>query len=135
MVEYICSLFNIKEDNLIGFFSGWSNPPNTSKHLEILKNSNHFWLAVEVSSGNVIGFINAISDKTLSAYIPLLEVLPEYRNKGIGTELVRRMLTTLEEYYMVDLVCEENLVNFYKRFEMFEGKAMLLRNFKQQNGK
>jgi hypothetical protein len=32
-----------------------------------------------VDNGRVIGFITAVTDKVLSAYIPLLEVLPAYR--------------------------------------------------------
>ena len=39
-------------------------------------------------SGQVVGFITAISDGVLSAYIPLLEVLPGWRSQGIGGELV-----------------------------------------------
>ena len=33
-------------------------------------------------AGRVVGFVTAISDGVLSAYIPLLEVLPEYQGAG-----------------------------------------------------
>lgn len=135
MIKYISALTNITEENLKGFFVNWPNPPKAKKHLKILENSSYFWLAIDSSSGNVIGFINAISDKTLSAYIPLLEVLPEYQGQGIGSELVRNMMITLKDYYMIDLLCDDNLINFYKRFNMFEGRGMLLRNYKMQSGK
>jgi predicted N-acetyltransferase YhbS len=61
----------------------------------------------------VVGFVTAISDGVLSAFIPLLEVLPEYRSEGIGKELVRRLLAQLERFYMVDLCCDAGLEPFY----------------------
>ena len=65
----------------------------------------------------MVGFITAISDGVLSAFIPLLEVLPA-PGPGIGSELVRRMLSELEDFYMVDLVCDPELEPFYRRFEL-----------------
>lgn len=135
MIKYIDNIENIKSENLSGFFAGWPNPPSKEKHLEILKNSAYIVLAVEFETNQVVGFINAISDKILSSYIPLLEVLPEYKNKGIGQELVKRMFEKLKNYYMVDICCDQELVNFYKKFEMQEVKAMIKRNYKMQSGK
>ena len=63
----------------------------------------------------------------LSAYIPLLEVLPEYQGTGIGTELMRRLLAELRDLYMVDLVCDPQLENFYRRFGMVLQSGMALR--------
>ena len=71
-----------------------------------------------VHEGRVLGFVTAISDGVLSAFIPLLEVLPERQGQGIGSELVRRILGELEDFYMVDLVCDPELEGFYRRFEM-----------------
>ncbi len=62
----------------------------------------------------VVGFVTAISDGVMSAFIPLLEVRPEYRHQGIGTELVRRLLAQLDEFYMVDLCCDADLEPFYR---------------------
>lgn len=135
MIEYIDSLKTITEENLKGFFEGWVNRPTTQKHINILENSSYFWLAIDSNTGNVVGFINTISDKTLCAYIPLLEVLPEYQEQGIGSKLVMLMLNTLKDYYMIDLLCDDSLTDFYKRFNMFEGKGMMVRNFKMQCGK
>jgi ribosomal protein S18 acetylase RimI-like enzyme len=77
----------------------------------------------------VVGFITAISDGVLSAYVPLLEVLPNYRQQGIGSELVRQMIETLRGMYMVDLVCDPELEGFYARFGMKPYTAMIIRNF------
>lgn len=61
----------------------------------------------------VVGFATAISDGVMSAFIPLLEVLPEYQRRGIGGELIRRLLGQLDHLYMVDLCCDGDLEPFY----------------------
>lgn len=85
MIRYTDSLEGIAPAQLSGgFFEGWPNPPSPETHLKILKNSDYTMLAIDEETGQVVGFITAISDGTLSAYIPLLEVLPAYRRRGIG---------------------------------------------------
>ena len=86
-------------------------------------------------SNKIIGFINAISDGILSAYIPLLEVLPKYQKQGIGSELVKKMLEELNDFYMVDLCCDESLQPFYEKFDMLKSQAMICRNYKHQGGR
>jgi predicted N-acetyltransferase YhbS len=44
--------------------------------------------------------------------MPLLEVRREWRGKGVGSELVRRILAELDGLYMVDVVCDPELVPF-----------------------
>jgi ribosomal protein S18 acetylase RimI-like enzyme len=116
-----------------GFFAGWRNAPSADKHFEILSNSDYIVLAVE-DHRKVVGFINAVSDKTLSAYVPLLEVLPEYQKQGIGRELVRMMLEILKDFYMVDLCCDETIVSFYQKFKMTRTCGMIIRNYNKQQG-
>ena len=108
MVQFIDSAENLTVGQLAGFFVGWPKRPTPETHLKILQNSRHVVLAIDESTDNIVGFITAISDGVLSAYIPLLEVLPEYQGQGIGKELVRRILGLLSDYYMVDLTCDEN---------------------------
>ncbi|WOV89117.1 GNAT family N-acetyltransferase [Sporosarcina oncorhynchi] len=131
---YRNSLDSISPDMLNGFFEGWPNPPNPETHLKLLKNSSRVVIALDDKTNQVIGFITAISDSVLSAYIPLLEVLPEYKNKGIGIELVNRMLKELDHIYMVDLCCDDDLVPYYEKFNMMRSNGMVLRNYKMQAG-
>jgi ribosomal protein S18 acetylase RimI-like enzyme len=116
MVEYTESLDGVTPEHLYGFFVGWSRVPTPEKHLDVLRGSAHVVLARD--GERVVGFVTAVGDGVLSAFIPLLEVLPEYQGQGIGTELMRRMLDRLESLYMVDLCCDADLEPFYRRFGM-----------------
>jgi ribosomal protein S18 acetylase RimI-like enzyme len=134
MISYSISAEHLEPRQLRGFFVGWPNPPSPETHLRILKQSHAIVLALDDASDRVVGFINALSDGVLSAYIPLLEVLPEYQKRGIGGELVRRLLKRYEDYYMIDLICDKKTVKFYSRFGMREINGMMIRNFERQNG-
>ena len=90
---YKTSIEGITHQMLHGFFVNWANPPSPDAHLRILQGSFKFVLAVDEANNQVVGFINAISDGVLSAYIPLLEVLPDYQKQGIGKELVSRIMS------------------------------------------
>jgi ribosomal protein S18 acetylase RimI-like enzyme len=112
-VEYADSLNGVGPENLAGFFVGWPELPSAERHLELLRSSDHVVLARE--GEQVVGFVTAISDGVLSAYVPLLEVLPAHQGRGIGSELMRRLLARLESLYMVDLCCDSDLEPFYSR--------------------
>jgi len=134
MIEYSEKVDDLSAGQLEGFFVGWPDPPSAETHLKLLQNSYAVVLAKDSGTGRVVGFINAIGDGVLSAYIPLLEVLPSYQRRGIGGELVRRMIEKLKALYMIDLVCDERLVDFYREFGMKPYRAMMIRNFQYQSG-
>ena len=134
MIKYIEDCENIEPAMLTGFFEGWPNPPDTEMHLKILRQSQHVVLALDDANNRVVGFINAVSDNVHSAYIPLLEVLPEYRKRGIGREMVERMLKKLNHIYDISLICDANLNDFYERFDMKPFNAMIIRNYDRQSG-
>lgn len=134
-MRYIDSPESVSPHQLQGFFVGWPNPPSPEKHRELLEKSDCWILAIDETTEMVVGFITAITDHVLSAYIPLLEVLPSYQEQGIGTELVRRMLEKLNSLYMVDLLCDPDLQPFYERAGMMPASGMLLRNYHRQSGR
>jgi ribosomal protein S18 acetylase RimI-like enzyme len=135
MILYTDSAADITPDNLRGFFHGWPDPPSPETHLKLLADSAEVVLALDDETGDVVGFITAISDGILSAYIPLLEVLPAYQGRGIGSELTRRMLDKLEDLYMVDLICDPQLQPFYARLGMRPASGMMLRHYDRQRGR
>ncbi|MDX9971353.1 MAG: GNAT family N-acetyltransferase [FCB group bacterium] len=128
MILYTESLEGVTAERLRGFFHGWSTRPDAETHLRMLQNSDAVILAIDDRHGNVIGFVSAITDKVLTAHIPYVEVLPQYRNQGIGRELTTRMMKKLRDFYLVGLVCGMGLQDFYSSFGMTPANAMILRN-------
>lgn len=113
MIRYTDDISKLRADQLHGFFVGWPARPTPDQHLAVLRGSYRVVLAV--TRDRVVGFVNAISDGVLTAFIPWLEVLPDYQGRGIGTELTRRMLASLGGLYSVDLTCDPELRTYYQR--------------------
>lgn len=133
-LSYVDSTDRITPEMLRGFFSDWPTPPSAETHFRLLESSDEIVVAIDDETGNVVGFITALSDGLLSAHITFLEVLPSYRGRGIGQELMRRMLAKLRGLYAVDLVCNPELRPFYERFGMKPSVAMTLRDRARQSG-
>lgn len=133
-LAYRDNLDGLSADQLRGFFVGWPDPPSPETHLCLLTGSYRSILAVDEVTGQVIGFVTAISDGVLSAYIPLLEVLPDYQSQGVGQELMRRILSDLGHLYMVDLLCDPELQPYYESLGMMPGSGMMIRQYERQSG-
>ena len=63
----------------------------------------------------LVGLGNAISDGYLVVYYPHLLVLPEYQRRGIGTELMRRLLARYGEFHQHILVADGRALDFYRK--------------------
>lgn len=135
MIKYVHTLEDISPEQLDGFFEGWPDPPSREVHFRLLQKSDEVILAIDENSNKVVGFITAITDQVLSAYIPFIEVLGNYRGQGIGKKLVRLMLAHLKDFYMIDLLCDEDLQEFYEKLGMSKARGMMIRNYEYQSGK
>ena len=127
MIDYLTILENITPDDLEGFFVGWKHPLSAEEPYQILKNSSYFVLAYDTQVKRVVGFVNALSDGVNFAFIPMIEVLPAYQKRGIGTELMERILHILSHISCIDLTCDVDMQSFYKRFGMVESNGMMIR--------
>jgi ribosomal protein S18 acetylase RimI-like enzyme len=134
MIAYTDSADGVAEDMLSGFFVGWPNPPSRKTHLKLLESSDEVILALDDETGQVVAFVTAISDQILCAFIPLLEVLPAYQGRGVGRELVRRMVEKLHGRYAIDLICDPELQPFYASLGMRPVSGMALRDYARQSG-
>jgi ribosomal protein S18 acetylase RimI-like enzyme len=78
------------------------------------------------------GFARAISDGAFNAYISTVAVLPEYQRRGLGRELVRRLLAGRDGIQFV-LHANDHAYPFYLRlnlgFEPFENVLARPRKF------
>jgi ribosomal protein S18 acetylase RimI-like enzyme len=114
------------------FFEGWLDPPPPETLLQILEASDHVVIAVR--DDEVIGFVTALSDGILSAFITLLEVAPQDHGKGIGHSLINQLMEEIGDLYMVDLVCDANLSRFYAELGFAATTGMSRRNYAVQSG-
>lgn len=126
MIRFSGGLDGMGPEDFSAFCDGWSSKPSPERFFQALQGSRHVILAKD--GEKVVGFINAISDGELFAFIPMLEVVAEYRSQGIASELVRLMVDKCGNLYGIDLLCDANLVPFYERFGMQEVSGMCLRN-------
>lgn len=127
-IRYLDDPSGLTADRLAGFWEGWPSVPTPEQHLAALQGSEVAVLAVERPTGRVVGFATAIGDGAIAAFIPFVEVLPGYRGRGIGRELVRRVLDRLRDRYSIDLVCDEELVPFYEGLGFVRLVAMSIRD-------
>ncbi|HUS61312.1 MAG TPA: GNAT family N-acetyltransferase [Acidimicrobiales bacterium] len=132
-IEYRHDIDGIHPEQLEGFFVGWPNPPSPTNHLRLLQGSDAIVVACDVDQ--IVGFVTAITDGVLAAYIPLLEVLPSHQGRGIASALIARLLDAIGDLYMVDTACDDDLVPFYERFNMQRGNAMVRRSYASQSGR
>ena len=134
MIIYSDTLDGLTPDRIRGFFVGWPHPLTPKTHLKLLRGSTHFILAIDDTSGAVVGYITALSDGFHAAFIPNLEVLPAYQGQGIGTALMQGMLEKLNDHYAIDLMCDASMQPFYERLGLRRSVGMVVRNFDRQSG-
>jgi GNAT superfamily N-acetyltransferase len=126
VISYRTDLHGLTETDLTGFFVGWPTPPSPAQHLAVLRGS--YRVVIARSGDDVVGFVNMISDGVLTAFVPWLEVRPEFQGQGIGTELMRRIVAEAAHLYSVDLTCDDALRPYYERLGMTALTGMGLRN-------
>ncbi len=82
----------------------------------IIAGSHCFMVASE--GDEVVGMGRAISDRASDAYIQDMTVQETYRDMGVGTEILKRILSRLEEdgIKWIGLIAERNSHGFYEHF-------------------
>lgn len=63
----------------------------------------------------LIGFARAVSDGKFRAYIEDVVIHNSYREEGIGTKMVSKLLDELSHIDVISLFCEEKLLPFYEK--------------------
>lgn len=128
MISYTSDLDPLGPGAFDGFFVGWPHPPSATTLKTLLSQAPYVSLALD--DHHLIGFCYAISDGLLSAYIPLLEVRPDYQKQGIGKALVLHLMAQLKHHYMIDLCCDSELEPFYNTLGFHPVRGMIYRNYK-----
>jgi predicted N-acetyltransferase YhbS len=134
MIRYQDNLEKLESYAIDGFCVGWKKPLSDNNLKAVIANSTFILLAIEDETNRIIGIITALSDKTNWAFIPYLEVVPEYQKQGIGKELMGRMLDKLGNINCIDLTCDPEMQPFYEQFGMLKSEGMVIRKYLHQSG-
>ena len=72
----------------------------------------------------LVGLIEVLDDKELTAYIHYLLVHPSCQNRGIGTSLIKRVKQIYKDYLYLIVICEnKNTVSFYEKQDFSEAEG------------
>ncbi|MBQ8623094.1 MAG: GNAT family N-acetyltransferase [Oscillospiraceae bacterium] len=96
---------------------GWSRMENEYKSPLM---TSYYHIAA-YDKDELVGYIDCVSNGVTDAYIQDLMVHPDYQGKGIGTDLMNKMIGYLKEkrIYMISVVFEERLKPFYEKFGFY----------------
>jgi|OpeIllAssembly_1097287.scaffolds.fasta_scaffold161435_3 GNAT superfamily N-acetyltransferase len=95
---------------------GWWKDTYTSTGIPtLIKGSLAFVIAIDNTTKKTIGMGRAISDGVSDAYIQDLIVLPSYREKGIGTQILQKLIKTCHSkgIHWIGLIAEPGSDPFY----------------------
>jgi len=106
------------EDEMVELYKAggwWKDTYNKSGVKHLIKGSFAFAVVVDKKSGKAIGMGRLLSDGISDAYIQDLVILPEYRNLGIGKQLVKKLVEYCHSKGVrwIGLISEPDQDNFY----------------------
>ncbi len=128
-MTYLTNTSTLRSFEIGDFYDGWKKKPNRETFLKSIEQADYIVLAIDEEKNKLIGYITAVSDGVLSAYIPFLEVDKEYQNQGIGTALLEKMLEQVGHLYMVDVTVDKDKAGFYEKADFQAWSAMIKRNY------
>ena len=91
----------------------WSSGKYPDKLVRAMKNSDSVISAWD--GKKLIGLINALSDGIMTAYFHYLLVHPDYQSKGIGKNLVEKILKKYKPYARKVVIAYNREIEFYKK--------------------
>jgi ribosomal protein S18 acetylase RimI-like enzyme len=102
-------------DQLTGLLNtvGWHRRTSDRVRLAQLV-SGSLWVVSAWEGNQLVGFARAISDGAFNAYISTVAVLPAYQRRGIGRELIHRLVEGRDGIQFV-LHANERAYGFYLR--------------------
>jgi len=118
MTIIYCDKHEIDLDQLTVLFNsvGWERRTADRDRLAQLVHGS-LYVVSAWDGDQLAGFARAISDGAFNAYISTVAVLPEYQKRGIGRELIRRLLDGRDQLQFV-LHANENAYPFYLHLDL-----------------
>jgi len=93
----------------------WKEEYNQRELPHLIRGSFLFVVAVDRKTGHAVGMGRVISDGVSDGYIQDLVVLPEYRNTGIGAQIVSTLVKKCLEKGIswIGIIAEPDTEKFY----------------------
>lgn len=91
---------------------GWSSAKKPKQLLNGLRCS-HALVTARVD-GKLVGIANAISDGHLVVYYPHMAVHPDFRRRGIGSAIMKRLQKKYAGFHQQQLTADREAVRFYE---------------------
>lgn len=107
------------EDEIVDLYKAggwWKDSYDKSGIKHLITGSFAFAVVTHKSTDKAIGMGRVLSDGVSDAYIQDLVILPEYRNKGIGKKLVKKLIDYCKSknIFWIALIAEPDQDGFYK---------------------
>ena len=114
VIEY-SSRRNIPVGKLIDLYraNGWSSAEKPDLLRKALRNSDA--LVSAWADKELVGLANAISDGYLVVYYPHMLVHPEYQGRGIGAEIMKRLMKKYQGFHQHVLIADGRAIEFYRK--------------------
>lgn len=115
----------IKANEVIELYkdAGWWNERTEQDMEKMLSQA----MAVGAWENNkLIGFARVISDGIFRAYIEDVVIHSSFNRKGIGTQLIAKVVEGLFNIDVISLFCEEDLIAFYSKNEFKKSKSQFV---------
>jgi GNAT superfamily N-acetyltransferase len=93
--------------------NGWSSADKPEQLHQALVASHSLISAWD--DARLVGLGNAISDGHLVVYYPHLIVHPEYQGRGVGREIMRRLMQRYNGFHQQMLVADGRALDFYRK--------------------
>lgn len=137
MIEYKQEIPTSKEYNYLTNAVGWGTREDDIVETAL---NNSIYSICAYENNNIIGYGRIIGDKTIFLYIQDIMVIPEYQNKKVGTNIMKKILGKINELKKINpniriyLGASKGKEEFYKKFGFISryeanlGEGMILKN-------
>ncbi len=93
--------------------SGWSSAKRPDELCAALRDCHALITAWE--GPRLVGLANAISDGHLVVYFPHAVVHPDYQRRGIGRQMMQRLVARYTDFHQLVLIADGDACGFYQR--------------------
>jgi predicted GNAT family N-acyltransferase len=135
-VKVIHRIDDARRDEVLALFrSAWWTAARSSEALDrMIEGSDVLVGLVDSASDRLVGFARAITDGVFLAVVLDVIVAPDVRGMGLGARVMDELLARpeLAGVDSIELVCQPELVEFYRRWGFTDrvGQSLLMRRSK-----